>query len=215
MKNNLRKNLLVYGVTDRHWLNGRSLAGCVEESIKGGVSFIQLREKNLDREAVRKEAFEIKEICSSFNVPFVIDDDVVLAKDVGADGVHVGQKDMECIEARKILGNDKIIGVTAASVEKALAAERNGADYIGCGAAFPTGSKSDAVVISHDVYRSICSTVKIPVVAIGGITASNVEQLKGSGICGVAVISAVYGAPDIMAAAVELKEKCIRVFCKP
>lgn len=212
MKNNLRKNLLVYGVTDRHWLNGRSLAGCVEESIKGGVSFIQLREKNLDREVVRKEAFEIKEICSSFNVPFVIDDDVILAKEVGADGVHVGQKDMECIEARKILGNDKIIGVTAASVEKALAAEKNGADYIGCGAAFPTGSKSDAVVISHDVYRSICSAVKIPVVAIGGITASNVEQLKGSGICGVAVISAIYGAPDIKAAASELKEKCIRFF---
>ncbi len=199
------KDLLLYAVTDRHWLNGETLAAQVERSIKGGVTFVQLREKDLDDGAFLKEAYELKNICKSYGVPFVINDNVALAKQADADGVHIGQSDMGTLEARAMLGPDKIIGVSAQTVEQAVLAESQGADYLGVGAVFATTSKDDAAEVSHDTLRAICQAVTIPVVAIGGISKANVAELAGTGICGVAVISAIYGANDIEQGARDLK----------
>ena len=201
-----KEDLLLYAVTDRHWLNGRSLIEVVEESLKGGVTFLQLREKELDDESFLKEAKELKELCREYKVPFVINDNVEIAIKTDADGVHVGQSDMEAGDVRKRLGPDKIIGVSAQTVEQAVLAEKRGADYLGVGAVFPTGSKDDADDVSFDTLKAICEAVSIPVVAIGGISKENAIKLKGSGICGVAVISAIYAASDIKEAAAELKE---------
>ena len=200
-----KKDLLVYAVTDRHWLNGRTLYEVVKESLDGGVTFLQLREKDLDDENFLKEAIELKELCKEYNVPFVINDNVDIAIKMDADGVHVGQSDMEAGDVRAKLGPDKIIGVSAQTVEQAILAEKRGADYLGVGAVFPTGSKDDADEISHETLKAICEAVSIPVVAIGGITLDNTPQLKGSGICGVAVISAIYAKDDIRKAAEDLK----------
>lgn len=202
-----KKNLLLYAVTDRSWLNGRTLYEQVEEALKGGVTFVQLREKNLDDTAFLQEAKEIKELCARYNVPFVINDNVDIAAEIDADGVHVGQSDMEAGDVRKKLGPDKIIGVSAQTVEQALRAQAHGADYLGVGAVFPTGSKADAVEVSHDTVREICRAVDIPVIAIGGITRENVIELKGTGICGIAVISAIFGQQDIEEAARTLKSR--------
>lgn len=202
-----KKNLLLYAVTDRSWLNGRTLYEQVEEALKGGVTFVQLREKNLDDTAFLQEAKEIKELCARYNVPFVINDNVDIAAEIDADGVHVGQSDMEAGDVRKKLGPDKIIGVSAQTVEQALRAQAHGADYLGVGAVFPTGSKADAVEVSHDTVREICRAVDIPVIAIGGITRENVIELKGTGICGIAVISAIFGQQDIEEAARMLKSR--------
>lgn len=202
-----KKDLLLYAVTDRSWLNGRTLYEQVEEAIKGGVTFVQLREKNLDDTAFLQEAKEIKELCARFHVPFVINDNVDIAAEIDADGVHVGQSDMEAGDVRKKLGPDKIIGVSAQTVEQALRAQAHGADYLGVGAVFPTGSKADAVEVSHDTVREICRAVDIPVIAIGGITRENVIELKGTGICGIAVISAIFGQQDIEEAARTLKSR--------
>ena len=202
-----KKDLLLYAVTDRSWLNGRTLYEQVEEAIKGGVTFVQLREKNLDDTAFQQEAKEIKELCARFHVPFVINDNVDIAAEIDADGVHVGQSDMEAGDVRKKLGPDKIIGVSAQTVEQALRAQAHGADYLGVGAVFPTGSKADAVEVSHDTVREICRAVDIPVIAIGGITRENVIELKGTGICGIAVISAIFGQQDIEEAARTLKSR--------
>jgi len=201
-----KKDLLVYAVTDRHWLNGRTLYEVVKESLDGGVTFLQLREKNLDDENFLKEAIELKELCKEYNVPFVINDNVDIAIKMDADGVHVGQSDMEAGDVRAKLGPDKIIGVSAQTVEQAILAEKRGADYLGVGAVFPTGSKDDADEISHETLKAICEAVSIPVVAIGGITLDNTPQLKGSGICGVAVISAIYAKEDIRKASEDLKK---------
>ena len=201
-----KEDLLLYAVTDRHWLNGRSLIEVVKESLEGGVTFLQLREKELDDESFLKEAKELKALCREYKVPFVINDNVEIAIKTDADGVHVGQSDMEAGDVRKRLGPDKIIGVSAQTVEQAVLAEKRGADYLGVGAVFPTGSKDDADDVSFDTLKSICEAVSIPVVAIGGISKENAIKLKGSGICGVAVISAIYAAPDIKEAAYELKE---------
>ena len=157
-----KKDLLLYAVTDRSWLNGRTLYEQVEEALKGGVTFVQLREKNLDDTAFLQEAKEIKELCARFHVPFVINDNVDIAAEIDADGVHVGQSDMEAGDVRKKLGPDKIIGVSAQTVEQALRAQAHGADYLGVGAVFPTGSKADAVEVSHDTVREICRAVDIP-----------------------------------------------------
>lgn len=200
-------DLLLYAVTDRSWLNGRILYEQVEEALKGGVTFVQLREKNLDDTAFLQEAKEIKELCARYNVPFVINDNVDIAAEIDADGVHVGQSDMEAGDVRKKLGPDKIIGVSAQTVEQALRAQAHGADYLGVGAVFPTGSKADAVEVSHDTVREICRAVDIPVIAIGGITRENVIELKGTGICGIAVISAIFGQQDIEEAARTLKSR--------
>ena len=200
-----KKDLLLYAVTDRAWLNGETLCSQVEKAIKGGATFIQLREKNLDQKHFLEEALEIQKLCKKYNVPFVINDNVEIAKKIDADGVHVGQSDMEAGNVRKILGDDKIIGVSAQTVEQAILAQKHGADYLGVGAVFKTGSKDDADDVSHDELQKICEAVDIPVIAIGGISSKNVTELKGRGIVGIAVISAIFAQPDITKATAELK----------
>jgi thiamine-phosphate pyrophosphorylase len=208
-----KQSLLLYAVTDRHWLNGRRLADDVREALEGGVTFVQLREKDdmaLPHDVFLAEAKEIQTLCKEYKVPFVLDDDVALALECGADGVHVGQHDLEAGSVRKLLGPDKILGVSAQTVEEALLAEREGADYLGVGAVFPTGSKDDADDVSHETLRAICEAVSIPVIAIGGITRDNVGELSGTGIAGIAVISAIFAKPDRKAAASDLLEQTKR-----
>lgn len=199
-------DLLLYAVTDRAWLGGRTLVHDAELALKGGATMLQLREKHIDRELFMTEAKELKALCDRYGVTFIVNDDVDLALKCGAHGVHVGQSDEDAACARKKLGDDKIIGVSAATVEQAIAAQAAGADYIGVGAVFPTDTKSDADAVSPDTLRAICSTVSIPVVAIGGITRDNILRLAGSGISGVAVVSAIFAADDIEDAARELTE---------
>ena len=201
-----KKDLILYAVTDRTWLGKMTLYEQVEEALKGGATFIQLREKELDEESFLKEAFEIKELCRTYNVPFVINDNVDIAVKANADGIHIGQKDMEAGYVRSVIGEDKILGVSAQTVEQAILAEKMGADYLGVGAVFSTGSKADADDVSIDALKAICEAVSIPVVAIGGIGASNILELTGSGICGVAVISAIFAADNIGKATAELKK---------
>ena len=194
-----KKSLLLYAVTDRNWLNNDTLYEQVEKTIKGGVTFVQLREKNLDEENLINEALEIQKLCRKYNIPFVVNDNVEIAR---------------AINARNILGNDKIIGVSVQTEEQAIIAEKQGADYLGVGAVFPTGSKTDAEDVSYETLKKICETVSIPVVAIGGINASNVLTLKGSGIAGIAVISAIFGADDIEYATKNLKKLTAKVVAK-
>lgn len=201
-----KKDLLLYAVTDRSWLGEESLYSQVEKAIKGGATFVQLREKELDEEHFLEEAKEIKELCKKYQVPFVINDSVKIALAAEADGVHVGQSDMEAGDVRAKLGPDKIIGVSAQTVEQALLAQEHGADYLGVGAVFPTGSKADADEVSHKTLKAICDAVDIPVIAIGGISTDNVKKLSGNGLCGVAVISAIFAKKDIEKAARELRE---------
>lgn len=190
------EDLLVYAITDRYWLQGKRLADQVEEVLKNGATFLQLREKEFSHEEMVDEAKEIKEIAAKYHVPFVINDDIYAAKEIDADGVHIGQSDMAYEEARKILGPDKIIGLSAGNLAEAVQAEKLGADYIGVGAVFHTDTKDDATSLTFDELREITSTVSIPVVAIGGISAENLMQLKGTGIDGISVISAIFGQPN-------------------
>ena len=201
-----KKSLLLYAVTDRTWLNDETLYEQVEKAINGGATIVQLREKNLDEENFLNEALEIQKLCRKYNILFVVNDNVEIARKINADGVHVGQSDMEAVNVRAMLGNDKILGVSAQTVEQALLAEKQGADYLGVGAVFPTGSKADADDVSYETLKAICEAVSIPVVAIGGISASNVSALKDSGISGIAVISAIFAAQDIESATKRLKE---------
>lgn len=200
-----KKDLLLYAVTDRSWLGEQTLYAQVEEALKGGATFVQLREKELDDDTFLAEAIEIQELCKRYKVPFVINDNVEIARKINADGVHVGQSDMEAGNVRALLGEDKILGVSAQTVEQAILAEARGADYLGVGAVFRTGSKDDADDVSHETLKAICEAVSIPVVAIGGIGKHNVLELSGSGICGIAVISAIFAAKDIKSATAELK----------
>ena len=200
-----KKDLLLYAVTDRHWLDGRRLVDVVRESLDGGVTMVQLREKTLDEANFLAEAKELQALCRERGVPFLVNDNVEIAREMDADGVHVGQSDMEAQDVRALLGPDKILGVSAQTVEDALLAEREGADYLGVGAVFPTGTKTDANAVSYDTLREICAAVSIPVIAIGGITKDNVARLSGSGIVGVAVVSAIFAQPDIPAATRALK----------
>ncbi len=202
-----KEDLLLYAVTDRSWLNGETLYAQVEKALKGGVTFVQLREKALDEQAFLEEAKEIQKLCAQYHVPFVINDNVEIAAQIGADGVHVGQSDMEAGDVREKLGPDRIIGVSAQTVEQAVRAQERGADYLGVGAVFQTGSKADAVEVSHETVRAITEAVDIPVIAIGGITKDNVSELSGTGICGIAVISAIFAQEDIEGAARVLKER--------
>ena len=195
------QQLRLYAVTDRAWTGRQTLLEQLEDALKGGVTMVQLREKHLDRAASRTEALELQALCRQYGVPFLINDDVELAVAVNADGVHVGQHDMEAGQVREKIGPDKILGVSAQTVEQALRAQAAGADYLGVGAVFPTGTKDDADAVSYDTLKAICEAVDIPVVAIGGIGAHNVQALAGSGICGIAVVSAIYGQPDIQQAA--------------
>lgn len=192
-----KESLLLYAVTDRYWLGDETLLSQVEKAIKGGATFIQLREKTLDEEAFYEEAVEIQALCKKYNVPFVINDNVDIALRMHADGVHVGQSDMEAGDVRALIGPDKILGVSAQTVEQALKAQERGADYLGVGAVFPTGSKDDADDVSHETLKAICDAVDIPVIAIGGISRKNVLELKGTGICGIAVISAIFAQKNI------------------
>ena len=205
MINCSKKELMLYAVTDRHWLGEETLYDQVKKALDGGATFVQLREKKLDREDFLAEALEIQKLCKKYGVPFVINDEVSIAKDIDADGVHVGQSDMEAMDVRKVLGPDKILGVSAQTVEQAIIAETHGADERGVGAVFATGSKDDADDVSHETLKAICEAVSIPVIAIGGITKDNVSELAGSGICGVAVISAIFGQNDIKKATEDLK----------
>ena len=206
-----KKDLLLYAVTDRHWLNGRTLYSVVKESLDGGVTFLQLREKELDEVHFLEEAKELQQLCREYQVPFIVNDNVDIAISMNADGVHVGQSAMEAGDVRAKLGPDKIIGVSAQTVEQAVLAEKHGADYLGVGAVFPTGSKDDADDVSYETLKAICEAVSIPVIAIGGITQENVKELAGSGICGIAVISAIYAQQDIRKASEDLKKETQRM----
>ena len=209
-----KKDLILYAVTDRTWLNGETLYNQVEKAIKGGATFVQLREKELEEEDFIREAIEMKKLCRKYNVPFVINDNVAIAVKTDADGVHVGQNDMEAGCVRSAVGESKILGVSVQTVEQAILAEKKGADYLGVGAVFPTGSKADAEDVSCETLKAICEAVNIPVVAIGGISADNVLELKDSGISGIAVISAVFGAEDIINATKNLKQLTAEVVSK-
>lgn len=200
-----KTNLLLYAVTDRSWLNGATLYDQVEAALKGGATFVQLREKELAESSYREEAGRIRDLCRSWKVPFVINDNVELAAELDADGVHVGQSDLEAETARRILGPDKIIGVSVKTVEQALKAQAAGAAYLGVGAVFPTQSKQDADSITRDALTGITRAVEIPVVAIGGIQEHNIMELTGCGVDGVAVISALFAQPDIRLATQRLK----------
>ena len=200
------KSLLLYAITDRAWLKGKTVAEAVEEAILGGATCIQLREKNLSDEEFLKTAMDVKAVTDKYNIPFIINDNVDIAVRVGADGAHIGQDDEEIKSAREKLGADKIIGLSAATVEEAVQAEQSGADYIGVGAVFNTLTKLDANTVSFETLKEICNTVKIPVVAIGGISKDNALQLAGTGIEGISVVSAIFAQNDIKTAASELLE---------
>ena len=202
-----KKTLRLYAVTDRTWLDGRTLYDDVEKALKGGVTLLQLREKNMSTDDFINSAKEIKSLCEKYNVPLIINDNVDVAKAVNADGVHIGQNDMPAHEARKILGKNKIIGVTAKTVEQAQKAEKDGADYLGSGAIFSTTTKGDAKKMDMQTLKSITSSVNIPVVAIGGIDGDNVLQLKGTGIVGAAVVSGIFAQDDIETATKDLYNK--------
>lgn len=199
--------MLLYAVTDRRWLGeGETLAGACQKALRGGITFLQIREKDLAEAEFEREAEELRALCAQYRVPFVVNDSVEIALRSGADGVHVGQSDIRGRDIRKLIGPDRILGMTARTVEQALAAERAGADYIGVGAVSPTGTKRDARPMTGQRLRDICAAVSIPVVAIGGVHAGNIMELAGSGVDGVAVVSAIFAAADPGAAAAELAE---------
>ncbi len=198
------KSMLLYVVTDRSWLGNNSLEDQVEQIIKSGATFIQLREKELSFNDFIKEAKKIKSVTDKYKVPFVINDNVEVAIACDADGVHVGQSDMKARNVRNLIGKDKILGVSVRSVDQAINAEKNGADYLGVGAIFSTSTKLDAKNISYDTLKEICEAVSIPVVAIGGINSENILKLTSSGIDGVAVISAIFAASNLGEATKEL-----------
>lgn len=199
------KNMMrLYAVTDRAWTGRQSLYEQVEAALKNGVTCVQLREKNLDDAAFLAEARQLAALCRRCGVPFIVNDNVDIAIQCGADGVHVGQGDMAASAVRRRVGDGMIIGVSAHTVKEALEAARNGADYLGVGAVFSTSTKTDVDVMSFETLSDICRAVDIPVVAIGGISKHNILQLSGSGVAGVAVVSAIFGAEDPGAAAAEL-----------
>lgn len=209
-----KKDLLFYAVTDRSWLHGEKLTEAVRKALHGGVTCIQLREKNSTEADFLQEAIEIKKITEQYHVPLLINDNVMIAVQAGADGVHVGQKDMGAVQAKELLGAEKTVGVTARSVEQALAAEKDGAVYLGSGAAFQTQTKQDAVPMTEETMQAICRSVEIPVVAIGGITYENMEQLCGRGIAGIAVVSSLFAAEDIYKQAVKMRKRAEELFAE-
>lgn len=192
-----KETMLLYAVTDRAWVGRQSLYEQVESAIKGGVTCVQLREKELNDEDFLAEAIEISALCRKHKVPFFINDNVEVAIKCNADGIHVGQEDMAAAQVRSRVGDDMMIGVSVHSVEEALDAVKNGADCLGVGAIFSTSTKTDVDVLPRDVLCDICNAVDIPVVAIGGIGKGNISQLAGTGVDGVALVSAIFGADDI------------------
>ncbi|MEF9876613.1 MAG: thiamine phosphate synthase [Gordonibacter sp.] len=209
----LKRALELYAVTDRAWLDGRTLAACVEDTLRGGATFVQLREKDAPPAEVVLRACTLVPLCRAAGVPIVVDDDVEAARISGADGVHIGQSDTACAEARAVLGPDALVGVSAASVAEAQAAEAAGADYIGVGALASTATKPEAGILTPDELRTICESVSIPVVAIGGLNAEIIPLLAGTGVDGVAVVSALFAAEDIEAATRELKAIVEETLC--
>lgn len=188
----------LYAVTDRAWVGKQSLAEQVESALRGGVTCVQLREKELDEEQFLREAEEIFTLCKRYRVPFFINDNVALALRCHADGVHVGQDDMDVAAVRRLVGQEMMIGVSVHTVAEALQAVRNGADYLGVGAMFATSTKSDAELVSRETLCAICDAVSVPVVAIGGIGRTNLLELAGTGVDGVALVSAIFSAADIV-----------------
>ena len=199
-----KHTMLLYAVTDRAWVGPMTLLQQAEAALQNGVTCLQLREKHLDDEAFLAEARQMDVLCKRYHVPLIINDRVDIALACGADGVHVGQEDMEVSAVRRLAGEKLIVGVSAHTVEEAVKAARGGADYLGLGAVFSTSTKADAGAMSHDTLKAICQAVDIPTVAIGGISAENILQLSGSGVDGVAVVSAIFGAPDPGRAAARL-----------
>ena len=206
-----KKDLLLYGVTDSHYLNGRKLCELVEDAILGGVTMIQIREKEMSHEEFKQEALEVQQVCQKYHVPLLINDDVKLCKEIDADGVHIGQDDLDLKETRKLLGEDKIIGVSAHNMEEAKNAYEDGADYLGVGAIFSTQTKNDAQDVSMKTLNEICQKVDIPVVAIGGINQTNVLEFMGIALDGVAIVSSIFGSEDIQKASGLLKDKIQRI----
>ena len=204
-KDDIRRGMTLYAVTDRSWLGESTLAQVVEQVLRGGATFLQLREKELDRAAFLAEAKELKALTAKYRVPFVINDDIDIALESDADGVHLGQTDLMGRDARALIGPDKILGITANTVELAVAAEKAGADYIGAGAVFGTTTKQNAKNLSLDILRDICQAVTIPVVAIGGINGDNLPRLAGTGAAGAAVVSALFAQKDPEEAARRLR----------
>ena len=204
-KDEIRSAMLLYAVTDRAWLGARTLPEVAEEVLQNGATFLQVREKGMDHAAFLAEAGELKALAGRYHVPFVVNDSVEVALECGADGVHVGQSDIQGRDIRALIGPDRILGISANTVDTALAAQKAGADYIGVGAVFGTTTKKDAKNLSVEQLRAICDAVDIPVVAIGGIGAENLLQLRGSGVDGVAVVSAIFAQPDPGAAAKRLR----------
>lgn len=200
---------MVYAVTDRAWIGKMSLCEQVEAALKGGATMVQMREKGLTNDTVQdylEEARSLRALTERYKVPLIIDDNIKLALLCGADGVHVGQNDMDAAQARALLGPDKILGVTAKTVEQALKAQEQGADYLGSGAVFGTSTKVDALPMTMERLGEICRSVSIPVVAIGGICLENIGKLKGSGAAGAAVVSGIFGAEDIEGTVRQMRE---------
>lgn len=189
--------MLLYAVTDRSWLGNKTLAMQVEETLRGGATCIQLREKELTEEKFLQEALIIKDLCLRYHVPFIINDNVEVAIKCGADGVHVGQSDLNACKVRKLIGEDMILGVSVQTVEQAVQAEENGADYLGVGTVFTTSTKPDADFVNYNTLKAICKNVSVPVVAIGGINSENILELQGSSIDGVALVSAIFASHNI------------------
>ena len=199
-----KEKLLLYAVTDRAWTGKMSLAQQVEAALQNGATCVQLREKALDEERFLAEALELRALCRRYGVPFIVNDNVDIALRCGADGVHVGQEDMKADDVRRRVGEKMIVGVSAHTVEEARRAVENGADYLGVGAVFSTATKTNVGNMPFETLREICRAVEIPVVAIGGISQKNIMQLSGSGVDGVAVVSAIFAAEDPGAAAAEM-----------
>lgn len=193
----LRKSLRFYAVTDTNWTDKLTLEEQVAAALQGDVSMVQLREKKLSQAAFLHKAIKLKHLTDQYNVPLIINDNLEVAIQSNAAGLHIGQSDGSITEIRQALGRDKILGVSAQTVEQALYAEAAGADYLGVGAIFPTNTKNDAELVDIDTLSAICKAVKIPVVAIGGINEQNIPTLLTSGIAGVALVSAIFAAPNI------------------
>ena len=204
-KEEIRKGMLLYAVTDQSWLKeGQSLLCVCEDVLTSGATFLQIREKDLDTGSFAAEAAGLKNLCARFRVPYVVNDSVEVALAIDADGVHVGQSDIKGRDIRSLIGPDKILGISAGTVEEAIAAENAGADYIGVGAVFGTSTKKNARNLTVEKLKEISSCVSIPVVAIGGINGKNLMELSGSGVDGVAVVSAIFAAEDPGKATAEL-----------
>ncbi len=201
-----RKYMLLYAVTDRAWTGEQTLYRQVEAALKGGVTCVQLREKAMDDAAFLREAREIHALCRQYGVPFIVNDRVEIAIACGAEGVHVGQDDMAAGDVRRLAGEGMILGVSVHTVEEALEAIQNGADYLGLGAVFPTSTKTDVEQMANETVRAICDAVDVPVVAIGGINQKNMRKLSGSGVDGVALVSAIFSETDIEAACRDLRK---------